>query len=908
MGRKKAVSIKKGGANYDIEGPLLSTNLYKELNIGNLENIKKSYDENLDKTREKLDRVSKDLNDLETNHHNEEIRNIKLKEINNKKIIADNKLLQKKKDQAYNIIVKDLGGFIGSIFITIGKLISTFFIAIYYSLKLAFNSGEGILFKIICFILVVFAIAFIIMGFKSGLPSFDFSTSNNITKSIFKSDNDYNYTNINQGFITKLSNQLYSLVPNDYKYKFNSLGNSLSYITTGKNQYEDFLEPRVEIKTGRNDGIFHFIEANPDFTHCLLEPKVIKINFDENYYNNIDYNNINSKLLDNIKYPISMTIPFTSKNVNGRSKYILDVDNQTYFRSNSDFTETNVNNKIDKKHHIFTKNNDNIIFLNSFKNINYNETADIIAIYSPILLYKNYKGPIMTIIREIKEEVEKANEYKSVSKYENVYYDINIQKLYYNEDSGRIYLFTETNIPDYYGIHRLFDQTGNGYDYIFDNGNDMDDKYQPMLIYNKIYQIYQIEFFSRSILYLSKKYPETKSSITASIQFNTLKKYQRGVQFNGNKNMSILTAINNMSLMEINIENIQKEQFIFNNTTYNFNEYHQISKSEKNTVSSLYLSSNDGNNMFHGYLKYLTITTDTNNIQHYGLTSVHNTVFNITGSDGIKRALCMKVKNDRTRNGKPIEYDLFIDSNNNIYRDIDTDTIEPIKKTKFELYKLDGYDDIIKLYDQADTYNFFEPIENLDRNNRYIPNLVNHNGGFKIRFFRKSLLKLDKTMNIIKIEANINIESEKCDTNLNTGTESYECKYANDFDNIDTFMDLLATKKSSFIQLQFNDRNKYKDDLTYTIKNTIEGNNNNNLSYVAKNIERINIDLDNPSLIECLGVAHDIRTNNDFNYHRLDKDGGRGYVNKKREYIQKHAFIGFLDKLIITKRTEIKLI
>jgi hypothetical protein len=182
MGRKKAVSIKKGGANYDIEGPLLSTNLYKELNIGNLENIKKSYDENLDKTREKLDRVSKDLNDLETNHHNEEIRNMKLKEINNKKIIADNKLLQKKQDQAYNIIVKDLGGFIGSIFITIGKLISTFFIAIYYSLKLAFNSGEGILFKIICFILVVFAIAFIIMGFKSGLPSFDFSTSNNITK------------------------------------------------------------------------------------------------------------------------------------------------------------------------------------------------------------------------------------------------------------------------------------------------------------------------------------------------------------------------------------------------------------------------------------------------------------------------------------------------------------------------------------------------------------------------------------------------------------------------------------------------------------------------------------------------------------------------------------------------------
>jgi hypothetical protein len=638
MGRKKAVSIKKGGANYDIEGPLLSTNLYKELNIGNLENIKKSYDENLDKTREKLDRVSKDLNDLETNHHKEEIRDMKLKEINNKKIIADNKLFQKKQEQAYNIIVKDLGGFVGSIFITIGKLISTFFIAIYYSLKLAFNSGEGILFKIICFILVVFAIAFIIMGFKSGLPSFDFSTSNNITKSIFKSDNDYNYTNINQGFITKLSNQLYSLVPNDYKYKFNSLGNSLSYITTGKNQYEDFLEPRDEHKNGRNDGIFHFISTDPNFTHCLLEPIDIKINFDENYYNNIDYNNINSNLLSNINYPISMIIPFTSNAVNNVSKYTLNVDNQTYFTSNINFTASNVTNKIDKKHHIFIKNKDNIIILNSFKNINYNETADIIAIYSPILLYKNYKEPIMTIKREIIEEVLKAGEYKSVPKYENVYYDINIQKLYYNEDSGIIYLFSEPeNIPHYYGIHRLFDQTGNGHDYIFDNGNDMDDKWEPMLIYrdNK----YQIEFFSRSILYLSKKYPNIKSSITALLNFNTL-----------------------------------------------------------------------------GHLNYT-----------------------------------------------------------------------------------------------------------------------------------------------------------------------------------DVYMDLLATKNSSIITLDFTDTDKNN----YNIKNRIEEKNLNLINYNGTTKERINIDLDNPSLIECLGVVHDIRSD----YDRKMDPNDKGNVNKKREYIQKHAFIGFLDKLIISRRT-----
>jgi len=898
MGRKKAVSIKKGGANYDIEGPLLSTNLYKELNIGNLENIKKSYDENLDKTREKLDRVSKDLNDLETIKNDKERRDMKLKEINNKKIIADNNLLQKKEKQAYNIVFKDfLGGFVGSLFINIGKLISTFFKAIYYSLYLTFNSGEGILFKIICFILVGFAITFIIMGFTSGLPSFDFSTSNNITKSIFKSDNDYNYTNINQGFITKLSNQLYSLVPNDYKYKFNSLGNSLSYITTGKNQYEDFLEPRDELKTGRNDGIFHIIKTdNSNFTHCLLDPKDIKINFDENYYNNIDYNNINSKLLDNIKYPISMTIPFTSKNVNGTSKYILDVDNQTYFRSNINFTETNVTSKIDKKHHIFIKNKDNII-LNSFQNINYNKIADIIAIYSPKLLYKNYKEPIMTIKRE----------YKSVPKYENVYYDINMQQLYYNKYSEKKYLFKETNIPAYYGIHRLFDQTGNGHDYIFDNGNDMDDKYEPMLI--KRDEKYLIEFFSRSILYLSKKYPNIKSSITASIQFNIPReKFQRGVQYNGNKTMSILTAIyyptydneipnNNISLMSIDINEIHSKKFIFNNSLYNFGNYYpiqsELEESAYTSVSGLYLSSNDGNNMFHGYLQYLTITTS-NTTQHYGLTRHPSTAFNIAGSDGIKRALCMKVRNNRP--GYQNEYDLFIDSNNNIYRDTHTDNIETINKKNFEPYELDGYDDIIELYDQINTYNFFKPIKNPQ--DRYIPNLVNHDGGFKIRFFRKSLLQLDKEMIIKNIEASINIESENCDPNPNNGTESYQCKYATEFENIDKYMDLLATKNSSIIKLEFENNKKYDNTLKYNIKNVIEEKNNKNLSYIAQHIESINIDLDNPSLIECLGVVHDIRSDYDRKMDPLVK----GKKEVKDDYIQKHAFIGFLDKLVITKR------
>jgi hypothetical protein len=290
--------------------------------------------------------------------------------------------------------------------------------------------------------------------------------------------------------------------------------------------------------------------------------------------------------------------------------------------------------------------------------------------------------------------------------------------------------------------------------------------------------------------------------------------------------------------------------------------------------------------MFHGYLKYLTITTNDNNIQHYGLTSHLNTDFNITnGSDSINKALCMKVRNNR--GSKPSEYNLYIDKDNKIYATNDGNNF-----TEYDLGG--GYDDIIELYDQTNHNNFFKSIT---QDNRWNPNLEYNKDGFEIRFFRKSVLQLDKEMIITNIEANINIESENCDPN--NGTESYQCKYATEFENIDKYMDLLATKNSSIIKLKFENNKKYDNTLKYNINNVIEEKNNKNLSYIAQNIERINIDLDNPSLIECLGVVHDIRSD----YDRKMDPNDKGNVNKKREYIQKHAFIGFLDKLIISRRT-----
>ena len=684
-------------------------------------------------------------------------------------------------------------------------------------------------------------------------------------------DNENNYMN-NASFMTKLSNKLYSFVPNDYKYKFNSLGNSLSYITTGKNQYDMFLEPRMEIKTGRNDDIFHIIKNNDEnLTYCLLQPTDINIKFPENYYNNIDYYNINEKLLDEIKYPTSMTIPFTTSNIKntGILKYGLNIDNQRYLN----IANRDVSNKIDKNKNLFKLNKNNII-LNSFPNNNYNSTADIIAIYAPILLNKNYKGQIMTII--VKNNIE--------NKYRNIYYDKEYNSLYYKDD---------LNVPinlnfdkDYYDIHRLFDQTGNGHDYIFDNGNDMDDKYPPMLI--KRDENYSIEFFSRSILYLSKKYPNIKSSINASIQFNALNKYQKGIQFKGNKRMSILTN-GNEPIMYIDIDNIHSNKFKFNGNVYDFNsDKTLIITRHEGILNDLYLSSNNGTNMFHGLLYNLILETHTDNNKYiYG-------VRNYTNKSNVY-IMNIYVMGIKFPNSNEVIYLYSILNDDNLYKSdgnvLDLDKI--------------GYANIIELYNQnimiENDYELYR-FRLITDDDRYPPRLVkDKDGKYVIKFFRKSILKL-KTQprnKIIKIEANIEIESINC--NPDNIIESYQCKYATEFDDINGYMDLLASKKSSIIKLEFNNDNKYKDDLKYRIKNEIEGKKTEEI-YVPKNKEKINIDLDNPSLIECLGVAHDIRTNDDFHLHRLDEHGGRGNVNKKSDYIKQHAFIGFLDKLVISKR------
>ena len=516
MRRKKAGGFKKikGGDNYNVIGPLMEKQLYTEKHTGNIGNVKSIYDEHLKQKEKEIDKIKETLKDLETVRNNKEAENLKLKEINNKIRIEDDRNNIASRQQLYNAVVRDgLGG----LFTNFKSLAVTSGSSVLNVAKLAFNSGEGILFKVIIIFIVIIIITAIIFGISTAILSTgDTSNSSDISKMILLSDNDFNIMNPNYDSVfSKISNRIKSIIPNNFLYKMNGISNSLTYLTSGKNQYDDFLIDRNQITEGRSDNLTHFskllskdfnIESNlgPN-TVSLYKPIGLTFDFN-NIYTNIDFTNINEKIKTNINYPNKITIDYT---IDKRSKYILDVDTQKYLYNDDDKTSN-----IDKKYNIFV-NDKNNIKLNSFTNNNYNKTSGIIAIYAPILINYDYKGPIMTI---------RPSDSTTITY--NLYYNLDTKEYYYYENN--IIKNFSYNKKPYYSIYKLFDQSNNGHDYIFDNNGDLDDKYPPMFI--KKENEYSIQFFTRAILYLSKNYPNKKAIIKSNIQFLSSNGYKTKIE------------------------------------------------------------------------------------------------------------------------------------------------------------------------------------------------------------------------------------------------------------------------------------------------------------------------------------------------------------------------------------------
>jgi hypothetical protein len=409
---------------------------------------------------------------------------------------------------------------------------------------------------------------------------------------------------------------------------------------------------------------------------------------------------------------------------------------------------------------------------------------------------------------------------------------------------------------------------------------------------------YLIEFFSRAILYLSKKYPNIKSSINATIKFDVYEKYQKGIVYNGtNKKMALITnGDGGIPLMEIQIDNIRQKKFKFNSTEYSFETPQKIEQPiPLIPFNNLFLSSNDESNMFHSYLYKLELTYNSNDKYTFGVKNYINTDIRFL----------MMVRDGRINTGLNT-YWIVSYGQDDILKSKSMDG--NLEEKDFDL-EGNEYVDIITLYSQENTdYRFIE----YKKDYRYNPSLVKINGTFAIRFFRKSLLKaivaLDQydikasklpISNITKISAIINIDSRNCD--FASSTESYQCKYATEIDNIENYMDLLASKKSSIITLDLNKPNKYDNNgLEYKIVNKLNTNKEkiNHNVYNGESKTSINVDIDDPSLIECLGVVHDIRSDNDIRWDPAFK----GKKDVRDDYIKKHAFIGYLYDLTIYKK------
>ena len=202
------------------------------------------------------------------------------------------------------------------IFLSLLKTIGTFIVM----------GGQGAIIKvlIVIFILLV-AIGFITSGF-SGVNSKDINSSSDVGKDILKRDNDDYITNLketNNDRLTRMHDWFKSLLPNSYKMGFSSISNSLTYITTGKNQFDEYLDDRDDI---------NITNISKDNTYSIIEPKDVILEFNENLYYNSDYSKITKNIKDVINYPTKCAIPIIP---NSSGKYSLNIANIKYYNTNN---------------------------------------------------------------------------------------------------------------------------------------------------------------------------------------------------------------------------------------------------------------------------------------------------------------------------------------------------------------------------------------------------------------------------------------------------------------------------------------------------------------------------------------------------------------------------------------------
>ena len=510
MRKRKAL---KGGYTFTdptIAGPVLKEKLYQTTD-DDIIALKSKYNK-------KYEEAEKDLNKLVQIKKEADINYYKALNQKNKDASVNDK-----QNEIANKQTIEVSKLTGSVIVAVGKSIWAIFTFAISNLKYAITTistaGKGAIIKAILAILfIILVIAGAINGF-SGLNS----NSNNIKnsgdagKDILKKDTD-DYINMKRpnNIFSSIGDFFNNLLPNDYKNKLGSISNSLTYITTGKNQYDEYLEPRTEILEGRSDNIFHINltknqKYSKDNTYSIIKPKDILLEFNENLYYNSDYNKIDNNIKAYINnYPQKCIIPIKS-NINGR--YILDLDssNIKYYTINDNIIE---NSNLIKPIFEYSISGSNLqktaVKLRSFNNhlyTNYFDANNVLGAYATKLINPNYKGPIIRLTNANEKEIYTENENENGKRTADFFNDYNTSQLYTIIDNKKIdhsQFFNNQNSS----VVVLYDQSVNNTHLKFSKELF---KWPPAFVYNKNNNSYiwfneqQMLMFTQPISYKNLK-------------------------------------------------------------------------------------------------------------------------------------------------------------------------------------------------------------------------------------------------------------------------------------------------------------------------------------------------------------------------------------------------------------------
>ena len=445
MRKRKAL---KGGYKFSnpvIAGPFLKEPLYRAKD-DDIIGIDVSYNEKLKAAEKDLNQFKEIQREANKNYYEKQQIDLKQQKIEDNASKVSNAQTKKSIIMVSNgtsAIVRGLW----SIFKYISSIVP-------FVIKIISNAGRGAIIKALLFIIFIILLIVGITKGISGLNSQRTSIPNfsEYGNSMFQLDTDsYLAMPSTDTIFSRTSEYINSLIPNEYKYNFGAISNSISYIITGKNQYEDNLPDRDETDQGRSDNIFHIHfekegnNYNKDYTFSIIKPKDVKLEFNENSYYNSDYNKIDSNFNAVINYPKTCIINIKD-DTNGKYNLDLDTTSIKYYNKNNNII---ANSNLIKP--IFT-NAVNGVKLNSFNNLLYSEYFNankVLGAYAPKLINPNYKGPIIRLANSAKTNII------------DFYNDYNDKKLYCIIDNKKIYYETYFKVSDVPSVRTLYDQSGN---------------------------------------------------------------------------------------------------------------------------------------------------------------------------------------------------------------------------------------------------------------------------------------------------------------------------------------------------------------------------------------------------------------------------------------------------------------